>query len=186
MKCFTTIVIVSVLFIIVTVCQSVADVYKWVDSNGVTHFSEFPPQDRAVEKFCNSTKSTTDESRRTSGKHIKKQKIKQNKTKEKVTRISKSDLAGKWKHAGISRSLTSKKISKPYKPQSWHFRSSGIVKYYIGNKSNSFPYKIKGNEIITTPFQNETKSFFVVSISSNKMIWRDPDWNTFIHVVKKY
>lgn len=168
------------LFVLSLTNVSYSEFYKWVDENGVTVYSEFPPPDMNVDKVYETYKSDDNQpSETTSNKRNNKKSKKQ--AEKKNIKLNKSDLSGKWIHLGGSTTFSSNKLSKPYKPQSWNFTRSGMVTYRIGNKKNTFPYKIKGNQIITEPFKGEYLNFEVVYKQGSKMIWKDY-MGGYIHV----
>ena len=125
------------LFVVCAECVS-ADIYKWTDSNGVVHFTENPPPaggelDKVyTESKITPSKSISKERTRKTQKKLP-AKLKE---KEKVINLSISDISGKWEHLGTSSTVSSNKLSKPYKPQTKSISSPSI-----------FSSRTKGNAV---------------------------------------
>jgi hypothetical protein len=181
-------VILALLLPAVCMTSASAKMYKWIDEKGVPHFSDTPParENQSYETLETPTSSSKPGRVRTGGEGEKRAAPEAPPSEEERVYVSESDVLGTWKHLGVSKTLSSEKISKPYKPQSWEFRSDGYVVYTIGNQSNRFPYRMEGNTIITTPFKNQKKSFVVVKYDSDRMVWKDPNWKTYIHVERSF
>jgi len=167
---------------------SIAKMYKWTDENGVTHFSDTPPSDerQSHETYETSTTSPNETQTEQNEKKADDKKPDEASDQAEMINLTATDIIGKWKHLGVSTQLSAKKLSKPYKPQTWEFKNDGTVIYAIGDKTNRFPYRIQGKEIITTPFPNENKTFVVEKMSYERMIWKDPGWDSYVHIERIY
>ena len=180
----------TLLFVLIQTTAAYSEFYKWVDENGTTHYSEFPPPDTNLENVYDTYKANEDktsinrDNKKVSEESDKPIQNQDNKSKEII--LKKSDIVGKWVHLGGSDTFKSSKLIKPYKPQSWVFTQSGTVTYRIGNKKNSFPYQVKGNLIITEPMKKQYRSFEVVAKGVSTMIWKDPIFGGYIHVRRGY
>lgn len=181
------ILITGVLMCAVGIHPIAAKMYKWTDANGVTHFSDVPPDKagQSIETYETSEPPQKKITPKPAEGAEKSDAPEENRNPAAKLKISTGDLLGKWTHLGVSKKLPPEKISKPYKPQSWEFMSDGTMIYRIGDKQNRCPFKLDGNTIVTTPFPNTTKSFVVVKISLKKMVWQDPDWKSYIHVERR-
>ena len=188
MSFFRVLLILTILMNVFFNDVSFAKMYKWTDENGVTHFSDTPPpeEEQTLETYETSTAPPDETQPEPGADTAQDEPAEESAEPEEIINLTAADIMGKWKHLGTSTQLNSKKISKPYKPQTWEFKNDGTVVYTIGDKTNRFPYKIEGKEIVTTPFPNNNKSFVVEKISGDRMIWKDPGWNSYIHIERVY
>ncbi len=82
------------LFSVIFVNNLSAKMYKWIDENGITHFSEIPPQDKEIDKVFNTATSKGDETKKIneSEKMDDVQKNNEIHAESKDINISKSDI----------------------------------------------------------------------------------------------
>lgn len=174
MSKFTRVSIYTLLFVHLTITAASSEFYKWVDKNGTTHYSEFPPAGTNSDNVYDTYKEKENKAPA---------KIKNNKSD---INLKKEDIVGKWVHMGASNTRDSNNLIYSYMLQSWEFTQSGTVTYRIGNEESSFPFRVEGNLIITEPVKEHYRNFEVVAQKVGRMIWKDSIFGCYIHVGRDF
>jgi hypothetical protein len=95
--------------------------------------------------------------------------------------IYESNLIGKWVLTAVSHSLSSDPEPWRYSPQSWEFKSHGVMIYTSGNTSRKMKYMIEDKNIKIDSLGFIT-IYKVESYQYDQMIWLNTTMNNYYHL----